>query len=273
MFKTLTDNSKAAIFTVMVLLLTVTVAASINLFSTTSEFLSIVLYMFTPALTALIMMLVVTRDGFSREGWKPLGLHRLGLKAWWIAFLLPLVVGVVATALVWATPLASFVVPERGMGTTILGFAITVVLATLTLSLGEELGWRGYLLPRLLGVGRTRALVLVGLIWAAWHVPLIFLTPPLPRQRQQAFSPVPVRRNDRGRQLLLWLPQDMDGQRVAGLHSALGAQRRLGHPRSVHRGFLPCCGQPVPRRGQRDTDLDRDSGRGGVVGSQGQQRC
>ena len=33
MFKTLTDNSKAAIFTVMVLLLTVTVAASINLFS------------------------------------------------------------------------------------------------------------------------------------------------------------------------------------------------------------------------------------------------
>jgi len=26
--------------------------------------------MFTPALTALIMMLVVTRDGFSREGWK-----------------------------------------------------------------------------------------------------------------------------------------------------------------------------------------------------------
>lgn len=82
-----------------------------------------------------------------------------------------------SAALVWATPLASFVVPERGMGTTILGFAITVVLAKLTLSLGEELGWRGYLLPRLLGVGRTRALVLVGLIWAAWHVPLIFLTP------------------------------------------------------------------------------------------------
>jgi uncharacterized protein len=57
-----------------------------------------------------------------------------------------------------------------------LGFALTLVLATLTLSLGEELGWRGYLLPRLLGVGRRQALVLVGLIWAAWHVSLIFLT-------------------------------------------------------------------------------------------------
>ncbi len=89
MFTTLTDSSKAAIFTVVVLLLAVTVAASISLFSITSEFLSIVLYMFTPALTVLIMMLVVTRDGFSREGWRLLGLGRLGLKAWWIALLLP----------------------------------------------------------------------------------------------------------------------------------------------------------------------------------------
>src|SRR3712207_2433022 len=177
MFSKLTDNGKAAIFTVIVLLLAVVVAASISLFSITSEFLSMVLYMFTPALTALIMMLVITRDGFSREGWKTLGLHRLGLKAWWIALLLPLVVGVVATALVWATPLALFVVPDSGMGGASIDFAIEVVFATLTFSLGEELGWRGYLLPRLLSIGLTRALVLVGLVWAAWHVPLIFLTP------------------------------------------------------------------------------------------------
>jgi uncharacterized protein len=82
-----------------------------------------------------------------------------------------------ATALVWATPLASFVVPDYGMGGATIDFAIEVVLATLTFSLGEELGWRGYLLPRLLSIGLTRALVLVGLIWAAWHMPLIFLTP------------------------------------------------------------------------------------------------
>ena len=137
MFSKLTDNGKAAIFTGIVLLLAVTVAASISLFSITSEFLSIVLYMSTPALTALIMMLVVTRDGFSRDGWKTLGLHRLGLKAWWIALLLPLVVGVVATALVWATPLASFVVPDSGMGGASIDCAIEVVFATLTFSLGE----------------------------------------------------------------------------------------------------------------------------------------
>src|SRR5215211_973368 len=176
MFTTLTDNSKAAIFTVIVLLLAVTMAASISLFSITSEFLSTALYMFTPALTALIMMLVVTRDDYSGEGWKVLGLHRLGLKAWLAAFLAPLLVGVVATAIVWAKPLAKFVMLDDAVSQ-ILGFFIGTVLATLTLSLGEELGWRGYLLPQLLSTGRRRALVLVGLIWAAWHMPLIFLTP------------------------------------------------------------------------------------------------
>src|SRR5215207_11111883 len=176
MFTKLTDTSKATVFTVIVLLLAVAMAASIRLFSITSGSLSTALYMVTPALTALIMMLVVTRDGFSKEGWKTLGLHQLGIKAWWIAIVAPALVGVVATAIVWATPLAAFVVPNDA-GIQILNFYIQLVIITLTLSLGEELGWRGYLLPQLLSVGRTRALVLVGLIWAAWHMPLIFLTP------------------------------------------------------------------------------------------------
>src|SRR5215217_784721 len=176
MFTKLTDTSKATVFTIIVLLLAVAMAASIRLFSITSGSLSTALYMVTPALTALIMMLVVTRDGFSKEGWKTLGLHRLGIKAWWIAIVAPALVGVVATAIVWATPLAAFVVPNDA-GIQILNFFIQLVIITLTLSLGEELGWRGYLLPQLLSVGRTRALVLVGLIWAAWHMPLIFLTP------------------------------------------------------------------------------------------------
>jgi len=176
MFTKLTYTSKATVFTVIVLLLAVAMAASIRLFSITSGSLSTALYMVTPALTALIMMLVVTRDGFSKEGWKTLGLHRLGIKAWWIAIVAPALVGVVATAIVWATPLAAFVVPNDA-GIQILNFFIQLVIITLTLSLGEELGWRGYLLPQLLSVGRTRALVLVGLIWAAWHMPLIFLTP------------------------------------------------------------------------------------------------
>ncbi|MBI4317145.1 MAG: CPBP family intramembrane metalloprotease [Chloroflexi bacterium] len=41
--------------------------------------------------------------------------------------------------------------------------------------LGEELGWRGYLLNRLLPLGASRAAVLVGLIWGVWHAPIIVM--------------------------------------------------------------------------------------------------
>jgi membrane protease YdiL (CAAX protease family) len=37
---------------------------------------------------------------------------------------------------------------------------------------GEEWGWRGWLLPRLLPLGQWRALVLSGAIWGLWHAPL-----------------------------------------------------------------------------------------------------
>jgi membrane protease YdiL (CAAX protease family) len=41
---------------------------------------------------------------------------------------------------------------------------------------GEELGWRGYALPRLAGpVGVGPASLFLGVIWAAWHLPLFFI--------------------------------------------------------------------------------------------------
>src|SRR5215207_4035314 len=177
MFTRLSDTNKATVFTVLVLLMALVAAMVIRALGITSGFIAAALYMFTPAEAALIMLLIVTREGFSREGWKVLGLHRLGLNVWWMAFLAALLVSLVATAIVWATPLASVVVPQNGVGGRLIGFLIQVVLFTLTFVLGEELGWRGYLLPKLLSVGWTRALVLVGLVHAAWHMPLIFLTP------------------------------------------------------------------------------------------------
>jgi membrane protease YdiL (CAAX protease family) len=40
---------------------------------------------------------------------------------------------------------------------------------------GEEFGWRAYLLPRLMGLGKRRALVLTGVIWGVWHWPVILM--------------------------------------------------------------------------------------------------
>lgn len=43
-------------------------------------------------------------------------------------------------------------------------------------TLGEELGWRGYLLPQLdKAFGQKRAILYSGIIWGVWHAPMIAL--------------------------------------------------------------------------------------------------
>jgi uncharacterized protein len=180
MFTKLTDTSKAAVFAVLVLCMAVGAALLIRFLDLPLGLGLGVVWSSTPTVATLIMLLVVTREGYTKEGWKSLGLHRLGLSVWWIAFGLTLLITVAASAVVWATPLASFVVPEGGILDALISFVIQVVLFTLTFALLEEIGIRGYLLPKLLPLGRKRALALSGLVWATWHMPLILLTPVFP---------------------------------------------------------------------------------------------
>ena len=192
MFTKLTDTVKAAVFSVLLLLLAVGAALLINMLGLTQGFGMFTLWMTTPAVATLIMMLVVTRDGYSREGWKSLGLHRPGLNVWWIAFGVSFVVTVAATAAVWATPLAAFVVPEYGIVSTVIDFFFVLVVFTPTFIQAEEIGIRGYLLPKLLPLGVTGALLLSGLVWAAWHLVLFYLTPLFPTGNALVFVPLVV---------------------------------------------------------------------------------
>jgi membrane protease YdiL (CAAX protease family) len=50
------------------------------------------------------------------------------------------------------------------------------LLAALILNaVGEEMGWRGYLLPQLLPLSRIKATLLLALLWAFWHLPMFFM--------------------------------------------------------------------------------------------------
>ena len=50
-------------------------------------------------------------------------------------------------------------------------------LINMFLAVGEEAGWRGYMTPYLTGrLGRTKGLLLSGVIWGVWHWPLILLS-------------------------------------------------------------------------------------------------
>ncbi len=180
MFPKLSDTGQTTFFSVLVLLMATGVALAIRILELSPSTGMWVLWSCTPTVAALLMLLVFTREGYSGEGWRMLGLHRLDLSVWWIAFGLTLLITVAASAVVWATPLASFVVPEDGILDSLLNFLIQVVLLMLTFSLAEEIGIRGYLLPKLMSLGRTRALAISGVVFATWHMPLILLTPVFP---------------------------------------------------------------------------------------------
>jgi len=66
--------------------------------------------------------------------------------------------------------------PALSLGMPLLGVAVFLVLSIFPGSaLGEEIGWRGYALPRLkVGSSALNASFILGVIWALWHLPLFF---------------------------------------------------------------------------------------------------
>jgi membrane protease YdiL (CAAX protease family) len=50
------------------------------------------------------------------------------------------------------------------------------IAASTPMQAGEELGWRGFLLPRLAErIGLGPASLVVGVVWASWHLPLFYV--------------------------------------------------------------------------------------------------
>src|SRR5215204_3923135 len=129
--------------------------------------------MLTPMIAALFMRLFVSKERVKGS---------LGLLRSPIYYLAALVIpAVFVTAVVLITTQAVVIPGGAPLGefrwSEASGFVyLMLMLSALPITLftfGEEYGWRGYLLPRLLPLGEIKASLLVGVIWGVWHLPLL----------------------------------------------------------------------------------------------------
>lgn len=137
-----------------------------------------VLAIFTPAVVAVVLHLYDSGLAGLRGAFRPLIVWRFDLR-WWIATLAlaPVMLGVSYAAYLSLggtfEPAPALAQLEGPLGLAIVPIAL---LVTLVLAMGEELGWRGYLLPLLqTRFGAAIASLVLGVCWFAWHVPLQFV--------------------------------------------------------------------------------------------------
>lgn len=148
-------------------------------------------YMWAPAI-ANILTRVITREGWANAGLRPN--IRRGWPLWLTAWLLPGVLTILGGVIFFLIfpqyydPTLSYVtelLESVGQAGTISPWMVVIsqalnafLLAPIINSFftfGEEFGWRGYLLHKLMPLGGRRASLLMGIIWGIWHWPVIFM--------------------------------------------------------------------------------------------------
>ena len=125
--------------------------------------------MWCPGVSALITRLIFQHN-VRGEGWGFGG--RDGWRWAALAYVLPLGYATAAYGLVWLTGLGGVDLSRFKIG--IATFLVLGSLQSLMSATGEELGWRGFLVPTLArSMSFTRVSLISGAIWAVWHMPLI----------------------------------------------------------------------------------------------------
>jgi uncharacterized protein len=136
---------------------------------------------FAPAAASVVARLAL------REGFADVSFRFGGRRTWkmiLLAVIFPIVIGLVAYGVAWVTGLAQFDPPPSfasELTSSPVGvFVIMLILITFIdvfpasfFAAGEEIGWRGHMLTRLIDAGGPRPVLASGLIWGLWHIPLI----------------------------------------------------------------------------------------------------
>lgn len=139
-----------------------------------------------PAIAALLVRGPLFREGFGDFCLFRLGSGRGAREAYLVAVLLTAIAAIASTSLGLAigafrlewSPWRALLSPNVVVGfvaghSGLIGLLVSFIIVPFipVFELGEELGWRDYLVPRLLPLGSVPAYLISGVIWAAWHLP------------------------------------------------------------------------------------------------------
>ena len=175
--KTWTDRS-LVIFIVTVIVLSIIAELGIVLIG-----LDILypLLMWLPGLMAVVVNVISIIEKKEKIGIKTF-INRLGFRIAKIRYILmavfiPLIYLLIPYLIYWNRYPDDFAysgVPIHIVLSDITPSLIIGVFLGLITALGEELGWRGYMLPALIErVGKKKSLFITSLFWVVWHLPLL----------------------------------------------------------------------------------------------------
>jgi membrane protease YdiL (CAAX protease family) len=120
----------------------------------------------TVFIAATITMLARSRAAFRRVGWQ-LG----SFKAYTAVFAVTL--GVVALALGLADLMGGLRYAPQVTASQVVVTVPILLISSCLFAFAEEFGWRGFLLPQLKPLGVRRALLVSGVCWFLWELPLV----------------------------------------------------------------------------------------------------
>jgi hypothetical protein len=152
--------------------------------------IAIAMVMWVPTLATLITIRFVTHENVSSTGlrfgtsWKPYVVTAVVIPlCFLVTYLFTWLLGLGSPdvqlqsffAMIAATGVDMSTAPPAPLLLSVLFFSSLLVSPFFNsiLGFGEEWGWRGFLLPRLMPLGKWKAYLSLGVIWGLWHAPLI----------------------------------------------------------------------------------------------------
>ena len=146
------------------------------------------LAMWGPGISAIITTLAIEKKPFKTLRLNTLGPKRFYLWAWFLPLLLTVFTGLLTILIGTGKLDLGFTFLQEQMDQA--GTQLPISLSTLVIiqiaqalilgpvinlifAMGEEIGWRSFLLPQLMPLGQWKALIISGAIWGLWHAPAI----------------------------------------------------------------------------------------------------